>query len=70
MMKQAKNRIYLWYDGDAEGAARFYAKTFPDSSVGSVYFAPGDIPSGKTRRWNGATDPFSGPHQSSPLRGE
>ena len=34
MMKQAKNTICLWYDGDAEDAARFYAKTFPDSSVG------------------------------------
>src|SRR4051812_10756405 len=33
IMKPAKNTICLWYDGDAEGAARFYAKTFPDSSV-------------------------------------
>ena len=30
MNKQAKNTICLWYDGDAEEAARFYAKTFPD----------------------------------------
>src|SRR5206468_5265660 len=28
-------------------AARFYAKTFPDSSVGRVMRAPGDFPSGK-----------------------
>ena len=27
--------------------ARFYAKTFPDSSVGAVYHAPSDYPSGK-----------------------
>ena len=27
----AKNTICLWYDKDAEAAARFYAKTFPDS---------------------------------------
>jgi 2-polyprenyl-6-hydroxyphenyl methylase/3-demethylubiquinone-9 3-methyltransferase len=47
MMKQAKNTICLWYDGDAEEAARFYAKTFPDSSVGAVHRAPGDFPSGK-----------------------
>src|SRR5687768_13548105 len=47
MMKQAKNTICLWYDGDAEDAARFYAKTFPDSSVGAVHLAPGDFPSGK-----------------------
>ena len=46
-MKQAKNTIYLWYDGDAEEAARFYAETFPDSSVDAVHMAPGDYPSGK-----------------------
>src|SRR5215210_3047222 len=46
-MKRAKNTICLWYDGDAEEAARFYAETFPDSSVGGVYRAPGDFPSGK-----------------------
>ena len=37
MAKQAKNTICLWYDGGAEEAARFYAKTFPDSSVGAVH---------------------------------
>lgn len=37
----------LWYDGDAEEAARFYAETFPDSSVGSIFRAPSDFPSGK-----------------------
>ncbi|MBX7483099.1 VOC family protein [Qipengyuania qiaonensis] len=37
----------LWYDGDAEEAARFYAETFPDSSVGNVFRAPSDFPSGK-----------------------
>jgi predicted 3-demethylubiquinone-9 3-methyltransferase (glyoxalase superfamily) len=37
-----KNTIFLWYDGDAEDAARFYAKTFPDSAVGAVRHAPGD----------------------------
>jgi 2-polyprenyl-6-hydroxyphenyl methylase/3-demethylubiquinone-9 3-methyltransferase len=47
MAKQAKNTICLWYERDAEGAARFYAKTFPDSSVGAVHLAPGDFPSGK-----------------------
>jgi predicted 3-demethylubiquinone-9 3-methyltransferase (glyoxalase superfamily) len=43
----AKNTICLWYDGDAEAAARFYAETFPDSTVGAVHRAPGDYPSGK-----------------------
>ena len=47
MANQAKNTICLWYNGDAEDAARFYAKTFPDSSVGAVHRAPGDFPSGK-----------------------
>lgn len=46
-MKQAKNTICLWFNGDAEEAAQFYAQTFPDSSVGAVHFAPGDFPSGK-----------------------
>ena len=43
----AKNTICIWYDSDALGAAQFYAKTFPDSSVGAVHHAPGDFPSGK-----------------------
>ena len=43
----AKNTICLWFDDDAEGAARFYAETFPDSSVSAVHCAPGDYPSGK-----------------------
>jgi predicted 3-demethylubiquinone-9 3-methyltransferase (glyoxalase superfamily) len=47
MKKPAKNSICLWYDGDAEEAARFYAKTFPDSSLDAVHRAPGDYPSGK-----------------------
>ncbi|MEO8003003.1 MAG: VOC family protein [Arenimonas sp.] len=42
-----KNTICLWYNGDAEEAAHFYAQTFPDSSVGRVHLAPGDYPSGK-----------------------
>ena len=46
-MNIAKNTICLWYDNDAEAAARFYAKTFPDSSIGAINLAPGDYPSGK-----------------------
>ena len=42
-----KNTICLWYEHDAEEAARFYAKTFPDSKVGTVLRAPGDYPDGK-----------------------
>jgi predicted 3-demethylubiquinone-9 3-methyltransferase (glyoxalase superfamily) len=47
MMNPAKNTICLWFNGDAEDAARFYARTFPDSSVGAVHRAPGDFPAGK-----------------------
>lgn len=47
MTQPAKNTICLWYNGDAEEAARFYADTFPDSSVDAVHRAPGDNPSGK-----------------------
>jgi predicted 3-demethylubiquinone-9 3-methyltransferase (glyoxalase superfamily) len=43
----SKNTICLWYDREAEQAARFYAQTFPDSSVGAVHRAPADFPSGK-----------------------
>jgi 2-polyprenyl-6-hydroxyphenyl methylase/3-demethylubiquinone-9 3-methyltransferase len=46
-MTPAKNTICLWYDGDAEAAARFYAETFPDSRVDALHRAPGDNPSGK-----------------------
>ena len=41
------NTICLWFESDAEGAANFYARTFPDSSVTSVDRAPADFPSGK-----------------------
>lgn len=43
----AKNTICLWYDGDAEEAARFYAETFPDSAIGRITHAPGDYPAGE-----------------------
>jgi predicted 3-demethylubiquinone-9 3-methyltransferase (glyoxalase superfamily) len=42
-----KNTICLWFNKDAEEAARFYAATFPDSKVTAVHKAPTDFPSGK-----------------------
>ena len=37
----------LWFDGNAEEAANFYASLLPDSHVDAVYRAPGDYPAGK-----------------------
>ncbi len=42
-----KNTLCLWYNNDAEEAANFYARTFPDSVVGAVHRAPTDFPGGK-----------------------
>jgi 2-polyprenyl-6-hydroxyphenyl methylase/3-demethylubiquinone-9 3-methyltransferase len=47
MANPPKNRICLWFNRDAEAAARFYSATFPDSSVLAVHRAPGDYPDGK-----------------------
>jgi 2-polyprenyl-6-hydroxyphenyl methylase/3-demethylubiquinone-9 3-methyltransferase len=47
MTQPAKNTICLWYDSDAEEAAKFYVATFPDSSITAVHHAPSDYPSGK-----------------------
>jgi predicted 3-demethylubiquinone-9 3-methyltransferase (glyoxalase superfamily) len=43
----AKNTVCLWFDKDAEAAARFYAATFPNSEVRAVHRAPGGYPGGK-----------------------
>lgn len=45
-MASPKNTVCLWFDTDAEAAARFYAALFPDSSVGAVHRAPTDFPGG------------------------
>ncbi len=41
-----KATICLWFDKDAEEAARFYAETLPGGAMGEVLRAPGDYPSG------------------------
>jgi predicted 3-demethylubiquinone-9 3-methyltransferase (glyoxalase superfamily) len=43
----SKNTICLWYEHDAEEAARFYTRLFPESSLGAVHRAPSDYPDGK-----------------------
>jgi predicted 3-demethylubiquinone-9 3-methyltransferase (glyoxalase superfamily) len=47
MSMQPKNTICLWFDKDAEDAARFYATVFPDTKVTGVHKAPSDFPDGK-----------------------
>lgn len=42
-----KNTVCLWFEKDAEEAAKFYATTFPDSKVTNVFYAPSDFPDGK-----------------------
>jgi 2-polyprenyl-6-hydroxyphenyl methylase/3-demethylubiquinone-9 3-methyltransferase len=37
----------LWFNKNAEEAARFYAATFPDSRVDAVHRSPVDYPNGK-----------------------
>lgn len=46
-MTNSKNTICLWYESEAEAAARFYAETFPESSLDAIRHAPSDFPSGK-----------------------
>lgn len=46
-MHIAKNTVCIWYDTEAEEAARFYAATFPDTKVNAVHLAPSDNPSNK-----------------------
>jgi len=43
----AKKTICLWFEKDALEAARFYAATFPNSTVTAVHKAPSDFPGGK-----------------------
>jgi predicted 3-demethylubiquinone-9 3-methyltransferase (glyoxalase superfamily) len=37
---------FLWFDGQAEQAARFYVSLFPDSRIERVNRSPADTPSG------------------------
>ncbi|MDZ4086495.1 MAG: VOC family protein [Tabrizicola sp.] len=46
-MPAPKATVCLWFDTEAEAAARFYADVIPDSAVHAVLRAPTDFPSGK-----------------------
>ena len=46
-MTDGTGQICLWFQRDAEAAARFYAETFPNSAVGKIRKAPADNPSAK-----------------------
>ena len=46
-MAKPKNTICLWFDHDAEEAARFYAGIFPDTRIDAIHRAPSDYPGGK-----------------------
>lgn len=37
----------LWFDGNAEEAAKFYTSLLPDSQIDAVHRSPSDTPSGK-----------------------
>jgi predicted 3-demethylubiquinone-9 3-methyltransferase (glyoxalase superfamily) len=43
----AKNTICIWYEREAEAAARFYASIFPDSELIAVHRSPMDNPGNK-----------------------
>ena len=42
-----KSTVCIWFDKDAEEAARFYAHIFPDTRIGRIMRAPGDYPCGR-----------------------
>lgn len=42
-----KNTVCLWFEHEAEEAARFYTNLFPQSHLGSIIKAPSDYPNGK-----------------------
>jgi predicted 3-demethylubiquinone-9 3-methyltransferase (glyoxalase superfamily) len=46
-MKMSRITPCLWFDGNAEAAANFYVRVFPDSRVDAVHKAPSDYPAGK-----------------------
>ena len=48
MIVNQRIRPCLWFNGQAEEAARFYVPLFPNSRIDNVARAPGDYPAGHT----------------------
>ena len=48
-MKKSTQKIVpcLWFDGEAETAAKFYVSLLPNSRIDQVFRSPADTPSGK-----------------------
>ena len=46
-MADEKLALCLWFEKDAEAAARFYCELFPDSEIVSINRSPTDWPGGK-----------------------
>ena len=47
MSEKIKIAPCLWFNKNAEEAAKFYAATFPNSRIIAIHKAPGDYPGGK-----------------------
>ena len=47
MTEKTRMTTCLWFNKNAEEAAKFYAATFPDSRVVAVHKSPADYPDGK-----------------------
>ena len=48
-MKKSPQKIVpcLWFNGDAEKAAKFYVSLLPNSRINQIFRSPADTPSGK-----------------------
>ena len=47
MLESRKASVFLWFDSEAEDAARFYAETFPDSRIDNLVRPVNDVPGTK-----------------------
>ena len=47
MIEKTRIATCLWFNKNAEEAAKFYAATFPESRIIAIHKSPSDYPSGK-----------------------